>query len=122
VSSKDDTHLQTRLRETLATVHSRPGRIEHDDELRGILVALYDTNDPDELWSAVLGPYLVDQEAGLRNVWREHAADPSWSLLDHPEALLVFERADRDRERFRQAWPGPPSWLSRISDAWGIPL
>jgi hypothetical protein len=109
------------LRESLLLVHRMPGRIKHDEELLGILASLYD--DPVmRVWQEVLVPYLTDQREGLRNVWHEHALDPSFELLDRPECLLVLERADRQRERLRQCWPGPTSWLTRVSEVWGVPL
>lgn len=112
----------THLRARLVDLHQDPGRIEHDEELAELLLPLYVGVDAEHLWAACLEPYLREHEAGLRTVWGEHAADPSWTFLDCPEALLVFERAERDREHLRRVWPGPQSWLSRISDVWGVPL
>jgi len=114
--------FRRRLRHALSTVHHDAGRIHHDDALREILVALYPGGEPDRAWSEFVGPYLCEQRAGLLNVWREHREDTSFTLLDRPEALLVLERAERDRERLRRTWPGPPSVLVRVSDVWGVPL
>ena len=114
--------LRRHLRRSLLVVHANPSTIVHDKELGEILFGLYDEADPAQVWSSVISPYLREQRGGLRNVWREHAADPSFPLLDRPESLLAFERAEHDRERLRRCWPGPASWLARISDVWGVPL
>jgi len=114
--------FRRRLRSSLLVVHANPSTIVHDERLSEILLGLFDGAEPARAWSKVIGPYLREQQSGLRNVWREHAADPSFPLLDRPESLLVLERAEHDRERLRRCWPGPASWLTRISDVWGVPL
>jgi hypothetical protein len=121
--SKSEIELfRGRLRRSLLAVHTNPATIVHDEELGDIVFGLYDPGEPDRVWFEVIAPYLRTQRRGLRNVWREHAADPSFLLLDHPESLLVLERAEHDRERLRLCWPGPAAWLARISDIWGVPL
>ena len=87
-----------------------------------VLFDLYGDQREDVVWRNTLGPYIAAHGAALRNVFDEHAADPSWRLLDAPEVLMIFERAENDRERLRRAWPGPNTDLLRISDVWGVPL
>jgi hypothetical protein len=121
IPSADIARLQRHLLDTLSELHPDPARIEPDEELCRLVVGLYDYDDVDAIWSTV-EPYLHEQRSGLRNVWREHGDDPSFALLDRPEALVVFERAEHASEQLRRIWPGPRSWLSRISDVWGVPL
>lgn len=102
-------------------MHPAPARLQCDLELRAILLNLYDERE-EVVWAEVVAPYIEAHRPALENVLREHARDPSWNLLDTPEVLLLLERADRDRERLRLAWPGPASVLARLSDVWGVPL
>jgi hypothetical protein len=111
-----------RLQQLLVDVHHNPGRIKSDPEMVEIIFSLYGTTDHDRVLTEVVEPYLEENTTALRTIWSEHADDPSWELLDRPEVLLIFERADHDREKLRQVWPGPDSWLSRISSVWGVPL
>lgn len=121
LKSADIARLQHRLFGALSQVHPDPARIEPDEELCRVIVDLYDCDDVDRIWSTV-EPYLREQCSGFCNVWQEHGDDPSFALLDRPEALVVFERAEHASERLRRNWPGPQSWLARISDVWGVPL
>jgi hypothetical protein len=121
IAYADILRFEHRLQDALAELHPDPERIHADEELCRILVDLYDSDDVDAIWSS-LEPYLHEHCAGLRNVWREHGYDPSFRLLDCPEALVVFERAEHAADRLRRSWPGPRSWLERVSDVWGVPL
>jgi hypothetical protein len=86
------------------------------------MIDLYDSATLTFIWLEVVSPYFAKQREGMLNVWSEHGINPSFELLDRPECLLVFERADRQRERLRQHWPGPSGWLTRVSEVWGVPL
>jgi hypothetical protein len=114
--------FEQHVQHALVELHPTPARIRTDPDLCRVLVGLYESDDIDTIWATVLAPYLRQHGAGLRNVWREHAIDSSFELLDLPEALIVFERAEQASVRFRQSWPGPASWLARISDVWGVSL
>jgi hypothetical protein len=122
IARSDIAWFEHRLKEALADLHPDPGRIRPDQELCRILVSLYDTEDVEAIWATGVAPYLRDNGAGLRNVWDEHAKDPSFELLNSPEALLVFERAEHASVRLRRSWPGPASSLARICDIWGVAL
>jgi len=110
------------LQETLRRFHPEPSRVRPDAALMDILFGLYGDDRADVVWRDRLRPYIAAHGAALRNVFDEHAADLSWRLLDTPEVLMIFERAENDRERLRRAWPGATSDLLRISDVWGVPL
>jgi hypothetical protein len=114
--------LAAALCDTIRRFHPDPMRVRPDGELRGILLGLYDYDCEGDIWREALGPYLDAHVNSLCNVFAEHGLDPSWSLLDAPEVLMVFERAENDREHLRRVWPGPRSELARVSDVWGVPL
>lgn len=114
--------LRCGLDEALCRLHHRPELIVHDEELETILLSLYGSTPPGRVWSEVIVPYLFEHESGLRNVWDEHASSPKFSLLNYPESLLAFERAEHQRELLRRSWPLSSSCLAQISDVWGVPL
>jgi hypothetical protein len=114
--------LTAKLAQALAEFHPFPERIACDDAATLAVRQLYSESSDTALWYEVVRPYLQEHRAALANVYREHRADGYWSLLDAPEILLIFERAERDREQLRLSWSGPRDELRRVSDIWGVPL
>lgn len=121
VGRPDPSGFAAYLRSALSALHHEPTQIEHDDELLCLLLDLYDTDDLVAIQRAVQ-LYVSAHALGLSNVWQEHSQDPSFALLDRPEALVVLERAEHASERLTQVWPEPRSWLTRVSDVWGVPI
>jgi len=69
------------------------------------LVHLYEC-PPGEVVSLYVDPFLEGNRQKLSDIYEAYADDPTANpLLTQPEALLIFERLQNDRDRLREGWP-----------------
>lgn len=69
------------------------------------LVHLYEC-PPAEVTSRYVGPFVETNEQKLRDIYAAFEDDETANpLLSQPEALLIFERLESDRDRLRERWP-----------------
>ncbi len=69
------------------------------------LVHLYDCA-PGEVVPKHVGPFVDANQAKLRDIYAAYEDDETANpLLSQPEALLIFERLENDRDRLRESWP-----------------
>jgi len=69
------------------------------------LVHLYEC-PPDEVVGTHIEPFLDMNRGKLEAIYEAYADDETANpLLTQPEALLIFERLESDRDRLREGWP-----------------
>lgn len=69
------------------------------------LVHLYECS-PAEVTARHVGPFVEANESKLRDIYTAYEDDETANpLLSQPEALLIFERLENDRDRLREGWP-----------------
>jgi len=91
-------------------------------ELCAAIVPLYAA--PSGEVKEMIGVFVAENEAGLRNVIEEGEGldDKDLNpLLVQPELPMICERLERDRIRLEQAWPQsvPKEWLQDLAEKWG---
>jgi len=69
------------------------------------LVHLYGC-PPAEVVSTHIDPYLKTNQQKLQDIYEAYADDETANpLLTQPEAFLIFERLQNDRDRLKENWP-----------------
>lgn len=69
------------------------------------LVHLYGC-PPTEVVSTHIDPYLKANRKKIQDIYEAYADDETANpLLTQPEAFLIFERLQNDRDRLKEAWP-----------------
>jgi ppGpp synthetase/RelA/SpoT-type nucleotidyltranferase len=69
------------------------------------LVHLYDC-PPTQVVSTQIDPYLEANRQKLADIYDAYSDDDTANpLLTQPEAFLIFERLQHDRDRLREGWP-----------------
>lgn len=69
------------------------------------LVHLYGC-PPTEVISTHIDPYLEANQQKLQDIYEAYADDETANpLLTQPEAFLIFERLQNDRDRLKENWP-----------------
>lgn len=69
------------------------------------LVHLYECS-PAEVVSTHIDPYLEANRKKLQDIYDAYADDETANpLLTQPEAFLIFERLQNDRDRLKESWP-----------------
>lgn len=69
------------------------------------LVHLYGC-PPTEVVSTHIDPFIEDNKQKLQDIYDAYAGDDTANpLLTQPEAFLIFERLQNDRDRLKEYWP-----------------
>jgi hypothetical protein len=87
------------------------------------VVRLHD-GPADDLYGAVLKPFIAEHEQTLHALYAAYRDDERANpLLFQPEALLIFERLVSDPDRLRDVWPVdrlPLDLLESLGTIWGV--
>ncbi len=82
--------------------------------------------EPERLYPEILEPFIRSHEHELKDLFDAYRDDDRANpLLFQPEALLIFELLERDRDRLREAWPAdriPFELLESLETIWGAEL
>jgi ppGpp synthetase/RelA/SpoT-type nucleotidyltranferase len=89
------------------------------------VVRLY-TEPPADVFAAVIEPFLQAESVRLSAIFERYRDDERANpLLFQPEALLIFERLEHDRDRLKAAWPAdklPLELLESMAAIWGVDI
>jgi ppGpp synthetase/RelA/SpoT-type nucleotidyltranferase len=79
---------------------------------------------PEDVFTARIEPFLRAESARLTAIFERYRNDERANpLLFQPEALLIFERLEHDRDRLKAAWPVdklPLDLLESMAAIWGV--
>lgn len=89
------------------------------------LVKLYDYA-PAEVFEKAIHPFIETRRDRLKSIFDNYAdAEHPNPLLFQPEALLIFERLDKQPDRLKAAWPTDKlglDLLDEMATIWGVAL
>lgn len=87
------------------------------------VVRLY-SEPPEAVFEDSIKPFLDVESARLAAIFERYRDDDRANpLLFQPEALLIFERLEHDRDRLKEAWPVdklPLDLLESMAAIWGV--
>jgi ppGpp synthetase/RelA/SpoT-type nucleotidyltranferase len=87
------------------------------------VVRLY-AEPPEDVFAAVIEPFLHAESGRLSAIFERYRDDERANpLLFQPEALLIFERLEHDRDRLKASWPVdklPLELLESMAAIWGV--
>jgi ppGpp synthetase/RelA/SpoT-type nucleotidyltranferase len=87
------------------------------------VVRLY-SEPPEDVFEDIIKPFLEAESARLAQIFERYRGDDRANpLLFQPEALLIFERLEHDRDRLKEAWPVdklPLDLLESMAAIWGV--
>jgi len=79
---------------------------------------------PEEFTSfgAVMTSFVAKHEAKLAALFEDYRDDTRHILMSQPEALLIFERLEKNRFSLRELWEEhlPPDLLEEMAHIWGV--
>lgn len=89
------------------------------------IVRLY-KEPPEDVFEASIEPFLEGESTRLNAIFERYRNDERANpLLFQPEALLIFERLEHDRDRLKASWPVdnlPLDLLESMAAIWGVDL
>jgi len=90
------------------------------------IVAAYDHESPEQLFTEVIAPWIASHRERLEEIYARKRDEPEAlsPLFSQPESFLILERAENDPDGLRGAWPSqlPRQLLREITEYWGNPV
>jgi ppGpp synthetase/RelA/SpoT-type nucleotidyltranferase len=81
---------------------------------------------PEQIVERAIQPFIQSAHAQLEAIYTNYRGDDRANpLLFQPEALLIFERLEHDRDRLAERWPDdalPRELLDSMAAIWGVDL